>query len=207
MSGPGTPDGPLPVRLPPETPTERIRELLVELEGTNDGRIATVLASIAAVSPTSSGLTMLVDAVAPWLGEFGRQRYRERLEHILWWLVDAIDRMAIEPEARPDVADWGELVLTVLPMALRARAEKKREAFGALLANGLRQEAPADRDEGRTMAIILDQLEYEHIEALADVSNLPRSLSLDMFWGYRSEASLDRRLISSPSPWASSQAT
>jgi hypothetical protein len=60
-----------------------------------------------------------------------------------------------------------------LPLILRTGNEAKRERFAQLLTRAAREDAASERDSARTMALILDQLEFPQVRLLDKLVTTP----------------------------------
>ncbi len=145
-------------------------------------------------SPEIGGWEVFVDAVSavPYLGGplsnwITQRRQRvvfTRCYEVLRHVGDAVERL--EQAGKGATVDEGltELVAEVLPIAAKARSEEKRRRFAYVLARAA-TEAPTEerRDEARTMALLLDQLEYRHVEVLDRAMRAPMSQEVDGLLG------------------------
>ena len=108
--------------------------------------------------------------------------------------IDVLSQMAVAIEHLETAGktchlsdSFAELITEILPFVARTRSEKKRRHFAYLLANGATRESDEERDEGRTMAILLDQLEYEHVRVFSEVLRAPMTQNYHGLWhGIRS---------------------
>jgi len=195
--------------LPPETPAERIRELLAELPPESplkvglSGLVSPTLGLGAVLGAPVSGSVLaltqsLSTVIATWIGSQARAQYTERIQEILWRMVEEIDRIRVSSQPLKTDAEWAELVCSVLPVAARATTEAKRAAFARLLARGASYSEMHDHEEARTMAALLDQLEYDHVRVLSEVMKRARSFAQDPFWGKRLDIPIEQEHFSQP---------
>ncbi len=196
--------------LPPESPAERIRELLAGLPPESPIRVALLqLASPAIalgailgapIADSKAALaTSLSTIISRWIGSRAQRLYSERIQEILWRMVEEIDRLRVTTQAVKTDDEWAELVCAVLPIAARATTEAKRAAFAKLLALGAVRGETHEREEARTMAALLEQLEYSHVRALNELIRTgASSVTQDMFWGTRSEVRIEQSHFSHP---------
>jgi hypothetical protein len=194
--------------LPPESPAEQIRELLAALPDTSP--VKSILVKLgsglglgAILGATASGTLQataasLSGAIADWLGSRAQTEYNARIEEVMWRLTEEVDRLRIATQPLLTDDDWAELVISVLPVAARAKTQEKRRLFASLLATAAREQYSAKRDEARFMAQLLDQVEYVHVQALGKLLNMGRSHTLDQFWGYHRETTFERSDFENP---------
>lgn len=198
-----------------ESHAERIRELLAELPSGSPLKIALLqlvstnvpLASVLG-APVSGSLpavaTAISGTIATWLGVRAQRTYAERIEEILWRMVEELDRLRISLERLSADEGWAELVCSILPLAARANTGEKRQAYAELLARGARRSSDSEREEARTMAALLEQVEYKHVKILSDLIRIgARSVTQDMFWGGSSEIPIEQSSFADPQAGAS----
>jgi hypothetical protein len=185
--------------LPPESPAERIREQIASLP---DSPIKAAFLnsipaalSLAAAPFDFGGLASALAAVGGGLGAWltgGRQaEWNRRFEEILWTLTEEVARLEqLGYKAEPSAA-WAETVFNLLPLALSSMQKEKRERYATLLANGAISPTPKSLEECRTMALILDQLEYPHVELLGRFLSMPGEVKHHGLWGTTREVPLD----------------
>jgi hypothetical protein len=126
-----------------------------------------------------------------WFGEGQQATYNRRIEDVLWGVVEELDYLRhkgynVEPSER-----WTETIVNILPLAMRSAQQEKRQRFATLLANGTISPTPGRLEECRTMALILDQLEYAHVQILGRFFSLPAGVKHHGLWGTTREVPLD----------------
>jgi hypothetical protein len=187
--------------LPVESPAERIREKIACLPVDHPVRSALLnlipaALGIAATTPQGGGLLsafgVVGSSLAAWLGERQQAEYNRRVEEVLWALVEEVARLEQLGYTIKPTEAWAETIFNVLPLALRSLRQEKRRLFATLLANGTISSAPESLDECRTMALILDQLEYAHVELLDRFfSQQPTKVDHHGLWGVTTRIPLD----------------
>jgi hypothetical protein len=175
--------------------------MLADLPG--DSRVAE--ATIAAVPPAlslgaaflapdpaniSGALEAFVGSVGDWLTSVQQKEINARLTDVIRLLIRELERL--EKRAKPLRLDeeWSEFFISTLPLVARTRSEQERERFAKLLADGATAERAEQREEGRTMAILLDQLEYGHVALLDRVMAKPRGQDYHGLWGSTREVEI-----------------
>jgi hypothetical protein len=143
--------------------------------------------ALLATDPVTAALgagATAVTALAGWVSRGQAKEYELRLEQALRMLVRRVEELDAQRNTAAKCDDeWAELVVNVLPLAVRTRAERKRALFAALLAESAYRADPGDRDFARTMALILDQLELVHVALLDRIMNAPATQNYSGVWG------------------------
>jgi hypothetical protein len=153
-------------------------------------RVAEKIAHLDKPEIRSELVLSLVDQVpyiggpfATWLSHGQREASFARLEEALWAIHDGLAELAVAQEPFYIDEEYVELVGNILPVVMRTRNERKRARFATLLVTAARGGYVERREEGRTMALLLDQLEYPHISVLDRLVRTPEDSAFTGTWG------------------------
>jgi hypothetical protein len=118
-----------------------------------------------------------------WLGQHQQQAAFDRIISVLREVAGRLN--ALEQAGKNIHTDepFAELVTNVLPLVARTRSAEKRSRYADLLSQAAMRIEPPQRDEARTMALLLDALEYSHIELLDRIMANPATQKHHGLWG------------------------
>ena len=148
------------------------------------------------VTALLSALPTIGGPISTLLSQRQQRLAYERLTEVLSEVDRRISTLQRSGKSTHVDDEFAELVVNLAPVVARTRSQEKRGHFSALLSNAAEQPAGDAREEARTMALILDSLEYSHVALLHRLMQLPHTQSFDGLWGGYRSVPVDRTSFS-----------
>ncbi|HEX6746432.1 MAG TPA: hypothetical protein VF092_03890 [Longimicrobium sp.] len=121
--------------------------------------------------------------LAAWISQF---QQRELLKRLLAVLDDAVARIHQLEESGREIRiddEYIEFVGEAGILAARTRSEQKRRYFSGLIACGAVEFRSGERDRGRMMATILNQMDDAALNLFIMIMIRPHTQNVHGFWG------------------------
>lgn len=133
--------------------------------------------------------------ISSWITDKRFKQYQKRCVETLKILSNTIKELRARDKEIFIDDNFGETTTKVLPRIVDTINRKKRKRYAYLLSNAAMTPEEEKREEVNTMAEILNQLEYKHVELLDTVMRQEYVQNVDMLWGPQRKIKLDRSIL------------
>lgn len=128
-----------------------------------------------------------------WYSKENQKVILERIQNCLNSVITKLNRVDFDVKKLESDDNFAELTINTLEKVTKTFNEQKREYFSNLIANSAINNTTKEREEMRSMSVLLDQLEVIHIIVLDKIMNLPHSQSVLFFGAIRTVSDFDVR--------------
>lgn len=148
------------------------------------------------VEEALNGIPMIGGLLSNWYSKENQKVIMDRIQNCLNSVISKLHKVNFDIEKLESDEKFAELTINTLEKVTKTLNSQKREYFSNLIANSAINNTTTEREEMRSMSILLNQLEVIHLITLDKIMNLPNGQSVLFFGVNRTIPDFDVRKFS-----------